>query len=45
MTISKNFISVRKFGLKVGTAGWGAMYTAFSETHDHHIGVGASIGA
>ena len=43
MTISKNFISVRKFGLKVGTAGWGAMYTAFSETHDHHIGVGASI--
>ena len=44
MTISKNFISVRKFGLKVGTAGWGAMYTPFSETHDHHIGVGASIG-
>ena len=37
-------VSVRKFGLKVGTAGWGAMHTAFSETNDHHIGVGASIG-
>ena len=44
MTISKNLLSVRKLSLKVGTAGWGAMHTAFSETHDHHIGVGASIG-
>ena len=44
MTISKNFISVRKLSLKVSTAGWGAMHTAFSETHDHHIGVGVSIG-
>ena len=44
MTIFKIFISVRKLSLKVSTAGWGAMHTAFSETHDHHIGVDASIG-
>ena len=43
MTISNLFLSVRKLSLKVGTAGWGTMQTAFGETHDHHIGVGASI--
>ena len=44
MMISKIFYKCKKIVTKSGTAGWGAMHTAFSETHDHHIGVGASIG-